>query len=372
MKSKGKQPSQAPVGAAAQAETQAGAKPWSPEGKASETKAMPETQAAPAAKAMPKPQTAPETQTTPALPPEAPTVPPLKLAPDEISVDDEMPEEPSLPKKTLPEADPITPLRPTTPLAVDDPGETAELAEPQPKTPLRPLAVPEDAAEDFSEDLVKDAQPKAMSKSRVENDSQQESKESKESKEKTPQPKLEKEAKKELKKVSGEEKETGAGKKTDPTTDLKSKLVAHTDLSRQFSYVVPSGWAIFAIPMQPHEVLAVRTNNRIEAEVSFVHHDGKSTLEGLKDDTLAESKRFFKKFEVLENKIETLPNGLSCGKIVTTEEIDEEQARQVQYILNPRKRYFLVVTMTVAKQIGNKYDRTLLHIVNSLTSDKAH
>jgi len=140
------------------------------------------------------------------------------------------------------------------------------------------------------------------------------------------------------------------------------------DFSGQFSYILPDGWRTFQIPYQVHDCLSLRENNKIVATISFADQLGKNDLTKLKDATVENDKQQVQKYEVLESKILTIPSGQCCAMIVGQGEIDEVAARQVQYIMELRKKHFLIATLTVAKPVGEKYDKLVQDVVASITT----
>jgi len=169
----------------------------------------------------------------------------------------------------------------------------------------------------------------------------------------------------------------GAPKAADPGVKAPSapaknpKLIERTDFSGQFTFVLPEGWRTYQIPYQPHDVLSLREKDSIQATISFADELAKTNLEKLQQSTVDKAKNELKKYELVESQIVSLPGGQPCARIISLEQIDEIDTRQVQYIVALKKKHFLVVTLTTAKPIGDKYDKLLQDVVASISTVQA-
>ncbi|MBS2008878.1 MAG: hypothetical protein JST01_17640 [Cyanobacteria bacterium SZAS TMP-1] len=164
-------------------------------------------------------------------------------------------------------------------------------------------------------------------------------------------------------------------KKTQPiaakelTKAEREKQIKRQDFSSKFSYVLPEGWRTYQIPFQTHDVLSLRQANKIVATINFSDEFRKSNLEKLKDLTIEKNQEDDPKYKLVESEIESLPDGKACAKILGTGEVDEVKARRLQYIIALTKKHHLVVTLTVGKIMGDKYDKVLHDVVASVSTE---
>ncbi|MBS1993105.1 MAG: hypothetical protein JSS83_21465 [Cyanobacteria bacterium SZAS LIN-3] len=164
-------------------------------------------------------------------------------------------------------------------------------------------------------------------------------------------------------------------KKTQPivakelTKAEREKQIKRQDFSSKFSYVLPEGWRTYQIPFQTHDVLSLRQANKIVATINFSDEFRKSNLEKLKDLTIEKNQEDDPKYKLVESEIESLPDGKACARILGTGEVDEVKARRLQYIIALNKKHHLVVTLTVGKIMGDKYDKVLHDVVASVSTE---
>ena len=152
--------------------------------------------------------------------------------------------------------------------------------------------------------------------------------------------------------------------KFDPT-----KVINRQDISQRFSYVLPDGWRTYQIPYQKHDVLTLRDKNKMLATISFTDETRRGNLTKLKDLAAESAKENITKYELISSEIITLKSGLHCARILGQGQIDDIQARQLQYVVPLAKRLTLVVTLTVGKIMGDKYDKLMHDVVESLSTD---
>ena len=152
--------------------------------------------------------------------------------------------------------------------------------------------------------------------------------------------------------------------KIDPT-----KAISRQDISQRFSYVLPDGWRTYQIPYQPHDVLTLRSKNKMIATISFSDQTRKGNLEKLKTLTIENAKNTVSQYELISAEITTLKNGVPCARILGQGQIDDVDARQLQYVVPLTKKFPLVVTLTVGKKMGDKYDKLVHDVVESLTTE---
>ena len=156
----------------------------------------------------------------------------------------------------------------------------------------------------------------------------------------------------------------GISIKIDPT-----KQIHRQDISRRFGYVLPDGWRTYQIPYQAHDVLTLRNKDRLIATISFSDQLRKGNLEKLKAMAIENAKESISKYELLSADVTTLASGLPCVRILGQGQLDDVAARQLQYVVPLSKKYPLVVTLTVGKIMGDKYDKLMHDVVESLTTD---
>ncbi len=148
-----------------------------------------------------------------------------------------------------------------------------------------------------------------------------------------------------------------------------SKLFRRKDFSGKFSYVLPEGWGTYQIPFQVHDCLSLRDQGKILATFSFNDEIGKTDLKKLQHDTIENDKKQLEKYELAESKMTTLANGQDCAIIVSQVKVDDVEARQVHYIVELKKKHFLVATLTATKPVGEKYDKLMQDVMASITTD---
>jgi hypothetical protein len=155
-----------------------------------------------------------------------------------------------------------------------------------------------------------------------------------------------------------------------PLVQSKNPQIIHRkDFSGRFSFVLPEGWRTYQIPYQAHDVLSLRESDSIMATITFADQPRKKNLEKLKDETIETNKKQMQKYQLIESKIMALPGGQPCARIVSLAQIDEINTRQVQFIVDLKKKHFIAVTLTVTKPVGEKYDKLLQEVVTSLSTN---